>query len=134
MKNVILAILIVMMLPLVSCSLPSVDIQVGFEDNVISLDRETNEFKEIADEAISVYRHVDAAAECYFGLEEIEDIKRDIDFVEIGFNEVVEVPTSVQVNDLEEEIRDKHGRKTTEDGYIISELLSAIFSHIPIIR
>ena len=132
MKKVILGLLLVMIL-LISCGPPPAGINadyvvVGFEDNTtISLDKGITEFKEIADEAIKVYQHVGVAAECYFGPEEIEDIKRDNYFIEIGFNEVVEIPTSVRVNDLEEEIKDKHGRKITEGGYIISELLAAIF-------
>ena len=132
MKKLILGLLLVLILFLVSCGPPQTDINadnvlIGFDNTTISLDKGTTEFKEIADEAIKVYQHVGVTTECYFGPEEIEVIKRDNDFVEIRFNKAVEVPTSVNVNDLEEEIRDKHGRKTTEDGYMISELLSAIF-------
>ncbi len=133
MKKLITVMILVMVLILTSCGSPRVDLDadyilVGFGDgSIITLDKGTTEFAEISAEAIRVYQHVDTATECYFGPDEIEAIKRDNKFVEIGFDEIVEILTSVHISDLEEEIRDKHGRKTTEDGYIISELKSALF-------
>jgi hypothetical protein len=127
--------IIVTILFITSCGRPPlVDVDadyvlVGFEDNyVIALDKDMTEFKEIADEAIRVYQYSGLPTECYFGSEEIERIKLDNRFVEIGFDEAIDVPTSQNVNDLEIEIRDNLGRKTTEEGYIISELISALFT------
>ncbi len=133
MKKVIITMVLVMVLVLTSCGPPRVDLDadyvlVGYgDDSIIPLDKDSSEFAEIVDEAVRIYQYVGTSTECYFGPDEIAIIKRDNKFVEIGFDEIVEIPTSVRVNDLEEEIRDKHGRKTTEEGYIISELKSALF-------
>ena len=60
---------------------PPVDMEadyvlVGFEDSsIITLDKGTTEFTEIANEAIRVYQHVGPATESYFGPDDIEAIK-----------------------------------------------------------
>ena len=133
MKRLMTLIVLFMVLFLISCGPPQAEVEadsvlVGFEDgSVVTLEKGTTGFEEIAEEAIRVYQHVGLSTECYFGTGEIEAIKRDNKSVEIKFDDIVEIPTSVRVNDLEEEIRDKHGRKTTEDGFIIGELKSALF-------
>ena len=89
--------LLVMIPILISCGPPTVDVDadyvlVGFDDNsTITLDKGTTEFEDIADEAMRLYQHVGSPTECYFGLKEIEAIKLDNKFVEIGFDEAVGV-------------------------------------------
>lgn len=121
------------MISLIGCGSPpiiEVDadyVTVGFGDNKVKvLDKNADEFTEIANEAIRIYQYGGLATECYFGLSEIESIKLNERFVDVGFAQAIEVPTSQNINDLEAEARDKINVKTTEEGYIISELVSIV--------
>jgi hypothetical protein len=56
----------------------------------------------------------------------MENIKLSSKYVEIGFDEPIEVPTHQNISDLELEARENFKGKTTEDGYILSKVVSLI--------
>ena len=97
MKKLIIVMMVFTILILASCGPPPIEVDadyvlVGFEDNsIITLDKGTTEFTEIAKEAIRVYQHVGLSTECYFGAEDIEAIKHNNKFIEIGFDEPIDL-------------------------------------------
>ena len=107
---------------------PSVTVEadailIGFEDqSAIELSKGTSKFKEISDEAIAILQSPFVAAEEVASPDNLEKVKRDNKFVEIGFAEPVEVPIS---RHIDKEDRDRY--LTTEEGCRVLELTSAVF-------
>jgi len=76
-------------------------ITVGFEDHsTIQLTKGSPEFKEINDEAIRICQNICDTMECVLGPENVEEMKYDNKFVEIGFIEPVSVTTYTDEGDV----------------------------------
>ena len=113
----------VLLLSLFACGPPQVELDAEYvlmsygDGSVVALDKGTPEFDGMADEAIRIFQYTGLAASCYFGPEQIEAIKSESNFVDIGFDGAVEMPVKPF----------KGQDKTTEDGYVMFELVSALF-------